>query len=647
MYNLSGTGILSATQYQYVGYSGTGSFTQSGGTSSVQGPLYLGYNAGASGTYTLSGGSPSIPYYNNNSLYVGYSGTGAFTQSGGTNASISLCLGYNAGSSGAYNLNGGTLVVPSISGGAGTAAFNFGGGTLLATGTFSVGVPMTLNAGVSTINASSGKTLALRPMTRNAGGTVDFNSNTTGTITTTQANTNGILGPWATYGSGTSMNYAAASGGSAPYTIVPYTGATTIASGVTGLTDTTGAVNYTLSSSGGTLTAAVSANTLQLTGTASTITASGANPLSLNGIMDVGSGTATIAGGNLIIGSNKELLFTGPGNVTVGATVRDNGSGASALTMAGGGTLLLGAANTYSGNTFISGGTLQLGNAAALPQGANAGNVFLSGTLDLNNLSANVNGLSGGGLVTSSAAGSPTLTVGSNNATSTFGGVIQNGSATSVALAKTGSGTLSLTGSNTYTGPTSINAGSLIADGSLASTAVMINGGATLGGTGSIGGSVTVAGGSSPSMWGTISLVDGAAGTLTLSDAMSTNTVLTIGGSTAGSSSFLDFEVGTSADRILIAAGKVLVNSGGGIINITPLAGFGPGTYDLMDFASNQASGLGYLSLATTSVDGYPLSLQSTPTAEQLVVAVPEPSTLALLAASAAGLLTYGWRRRR
>ena len=84
--------------------------------------------------------------------------------------------------------------------------------------------------------------------------------------------------------------------------------------------------------------------------------------------MNVGSGIATIAGGNLNIGSTRELVFTGPGNVTVAAAIQDNGSGASAATMAGGGTLILSSANTYSGNTLIGGGTLALGNSGALQQ---------------------------------------------------------------------------------------------------------------------------------------------------------------------------------------------------------------------------------------------------------------------------------------
>ena len=88
---------------EYVGFSGTGSFTQSGGTNSISSnSFYLGYNAGSSGTYSLSGGQLSASYE-----YVGYSGTGTFTQSGGTNSiSYYLYLGYNAGGSGTYSLSG-------------------------------------------------------------------------------------------------------------------------------------------------------------------------------------------------------------------------------------------------------------------------------------------------------------------------------------------------------------------------------------------------------------------------------------------------------------------------------------------------------------------------------------------------------------
>jgi len=215
------------------------------------------------------------------------------------------------------------------------------------------------------------------------------------------------------------------------------------------------------------------------------------------------------------------------------------------------------------------------------------------------------------------------------------------------ALGKSGSGTLTLSGANTYSGGTTVSQGSLVVAGSLGNTAVTVGGGATLGGTGSIAGSVVVQGGSTAGTQGAINLADGLIGTLTLSDPNAADTVLTLGGPTAGNLSVLTFEVGAIADRIRVAAGKVAVNPGGSLINIIALSGFGPGTYDLMDFPNGQAGGLGYLSLATTSLDGHTLSLQSTPTAEQLVVSVPEPSTFVLFGAGGLALLAHACRRRK
>jgi autotransporter-associated beta strand protein len=55
-------------------------------------------------------------------------------------------------------------------------------------------------------------------------------------------------------------------------------------------------------------------------------------------------------------------------------------------------------------------------------------------------------------------------------------------------LVKTGSGTLTLSGLNAYTGPTTVNAGSLIVDGSIAASSLTtVNNGATLGGNGTVG----------------------------------------------------------------------------------------------------------------------------------------------------------------
>jgi len=88
--------------------------------------------------------------------------------------------------------------------------------------------------------------------------------------------------------------------------------------------------------------------------------------------------------------------------------------------------------------------------------------------------------------------GSKTLTVGTNDVSTVFGGVLADGGTsggTGGSLVKIGGGTLILSGADTYTGPTSINAGILDVNGSLVST-VFVNSGGTLMGNGFIGGLV-------------------------------------------------------------------------------------------------------------------------------------------------------------
>ena len=88
---------------QYIGYSGSGVFNHTGGTNANAEIIYLGYNPGSSGTYNLSGQSQLSPYY---AEFVGYSGSGYFKQTGGSNSMNDLYLGNNTGSSGAYSMSG-------------------------------------------------------------------------------------------------------------------------------------------------------------------------------------------------------------------------------------------------------------------------------------------------------------------------------------------------------------------------------------------------------------------------------------------------------------------------------------------------------------------------------------------------------------
>jgi len=99
--------------------------------------------------------------------------------------------------------------------------------------------------------------------------------------------------------------------------------------------------------------------------------------------------------------------------------------------------------------------------------------------------------------------GANNLTVGSNNLSTAFSGIIEDGTYRSGGqLSKTGKGTFTLSGANTYTGGTAVSGGTLLVTnqtGSATGTgAVQVNSG-TLGGTGSISGPVTIGNGSSKS----------------------------------------------------------------------------------------------------------------------------------------------------
>jgi hypothetical protein len=111
-YTLSCDGSLSAPE-EVVGVGGIGIFNQSGGTNSIDSDLNLGFGTGSTGTYLLScTGTLSVgdtEYVGGNRDFAGPA-SGTFNQSGGTNSSDGLAVGFAVGSTGAYALSGtGTL----------------------------------------------------------------------------------------------------------------------------------------------------------------------------------------------------------------------------------------------------------------------------------------------------------------------------------------------------------------------------------------------------------------------------------------------------------------------------------------------------------------------------------------------------------
>ena len=248
---------------------------------------------------------------------------------------------------------------------------------------------------------------------------------------------------------------------------------------VTGLTITSAGTGYT-----STPTVAFSGGTVTSGSVAPSGTGNSTNfVVNSISITNVGSGysvptftdgTAAFApaGGGVVLTDNASV--GGPGNIRVDGGV----SGTGQLTKVGAGTLLLSNSNAYMGGTVVGGGLLQIGNAAALAGGALAVN---SGTLDLNGFGTTVSSFSGAsGTVLNSSTNSVTLIV-NQAVTTTFSGLVTNGSGTT-ALAKRGTGTLVLTGSNSYSGGTTIGLNNNT--GNVGGTVLITNGAAL--GTGNV-----------------------------------------------------------------------------------------------------------------------------------------------------------------
>ena len=222
----------------------------------------------------------------------------------------------------------------------------------------------------------------------------------------------------------------------------------------------------------GTLTLANAANNY----TNGTTVSAGMLAVSCDGDLGSDSGALSLAGGALettatgvtyqreiILNQGLDTVNNDGNSVTLAGVI----SGTGTLVESGGGTLALTGSNTYSDGTIINQGTLQACNASAL--GATTGSLTVSAgaALDLD-ASIGVGDLLGSGVI-DNLSGSSTLTVGNNNYSSTFSGVIQNTCGT-IALTKVGSGTLALSGPNTYSGGTDLQGGVLnFAQGALGS----------------------------------------------------------------------------------------------------------------------------------------------------------------------------------
>jgi autotransporter-associated beta strand protein len=166
-------------------------------------------------------------------------------------------------------------------------------------------------------------------------------------------------------------------------------------------------------------------------------------------------GTLTATGANPRIQDNGIVEFSGTGNQNLSHTL----TGIGGLTVDLDGTLFVFSSNNYGGRTLIVAGKLQAKSVTALSP-FSAFTVNSGATLDLNGFNNRIGSLSGAGTVSTSNSTRAALTVGNGNTKTTFSGVLEDGAGV-LQLIKSGTGTLTLTGNNIYTGGTTISAGTL------------------------------------------------------------------------------------------------------------------------------------------------------------------------------------------
>ncbi|MCY2991112.1 MAG: autotransporter-associated beta strand repeat-containing protein [Planctomycetota bacterium] len=210
--------------------------------------------------------------------------------------------------------------------------------------------------------------------------------------------------------------------------------------------------------------------------------------------------------------------------------------------------------------------------------------------MDLGGHNDSINALTGAGTVTNST-GTGTLSAGGQDTTSTFSGTFENGSGT-VALTKSGTGVLTLTGASTYSGGTTIAAGTLLVDNTTGSGTgsgtVSVTNGGTLGGTGAVGGAVTVASGGNVSAGNAVGSV-----------------------STLGTLGTGDLSLGSGATLTVDLAGT----SSYDVLNVTGVLTLTGATLNLLPSFTPTTVGEQYILIANDSTEAlYPNIYPNTPT---------------------------------
>ncbi len=319
--------------------------------------------------------------------------------------------------------------------------------------------------------------------------------------------------------------------------------------------------------------------------------------------------------------------FTGTGSLSIGGPVGSYVEG----------TAILGGNCSYTGDTIVD-ATSGNNGGAGIEMAAGANNILNNGgnftmvggssgiaTFDLNGTTQTINGLAGtagnpeNAYIKSSANGG-LLVVGNHDVSSTFYGVLTNGSGT-LGLTKIGAGTLALDWLTLYTGPTTVSNGVLSIGNSLASSLITVvspglldvsglgtfalGGGQTLGGNGGVNGSVSAGSGST---------LNPGSSSLTFSNDLTLN---------AGSACSFSLSATTSGvNGRLVVVGNLNLN--GGTIQITAAA-LQVGRYKLISYAGLENGSAANMSISYSGSQS--VSLDDSVAGEVDLVVSPAPIT--------------------
>ncbi|MEO5712347.1 MAG: autotransporter-associated beta strand repeat-containing protein [Luteolibacter sp.] len=521
---------------------------------------------------TLVVGSLIISGFAHASTWTGGSGNwNSAVSPGWTTGGVPNAIGAVAD----YTSSGTTTVTvaQNVSGGVTAGSINYSGSTNQ-TWAFTLTNALTLNqdgagSGFATISNANSSATTSNALTFASGGTITLADDLLISNTSASTNTTGAIQIISTVGGTGNITLSNVN------TSLSQTGSIRLQTGVNTFTGSVlvqkGTTTFNVASAFGN-----SVNTITLgqsgQGSAALLTTSGglANALTVasgsGGTLTLGrSGTGTSTFSGTVLLNGDVSLYSEVTNAT-GFLFSNVISGVGGMAKTGTGILSLTGANTFTGDTLISAGTLKIGNNLALQNGAldtsGAGVVNVTGftTPTFGGLKGSTNLAS---VITTGYTAVTGLTLNpGTGVTYSYDGIIADG-ATGMSLTKSGAGKQTLNGANSYTGPTLISGGTLAlgVSGSINTTSEVSLG---------TGGTFDVSAKSGGYSVGTLKGSGNVVGALTVSNQ------LAIGNSPGTTNFSSDLTLGASSTYVYEMTGGVAPSSGSadlgnvaGTLNIT------------------------------------------------------------------------------